>query len=129
MREFHSNWWGGKDDRLALEGREEYWVREPCSFDCRLCFGGLCYCIECKQDCGGDIFRWLTMGVGRGCDGVKWWVEGCSHNVMWMRTGEVFWRRWKDVMGIVGSESGYVTHTYFFSLLAVSFSRFNFLVL
>lgn len=21
MREFHSNWWGGKDDRLALEGR------------------------------------------------------------------------------------------------------------
>lgn len=78
MREFHSNWWGGKDDRLALEGREEYWVREPCSFDCRLCFGGLCYCIECKQDCGGDIFRWLTMGVGRGCDGMKWWVEGCS---------------------------------------------------
>lgn len=40
-------------------------------------------------------------------------MEGCSHNVMWMRTGEVFRRRWKDVMGIVGNESGYVTHTYF----------------
>lgn len=34
-------------------------------------------------------------------------------------------------MGIVGNEGGYVTHTYFFlpfGLLAVSFSRFNFLV-